>query len=980
MAKKPLNALILEDSEDDAMLVIRELGKQGFDLKWERAWTAPEMKRLLDVQSWDVVLSDYSMPGFDAPTALRLLQEAEQDLPFIVISGTVGDDAAVAIMKNGAHDYLMKVNLKRLGAAVEREIREAGVRRNHRLAIGRVQHLNRVLRAIRNVNQLIAHEKDPDLLLRQSCNALVNSRGYQAAWAVITNPAVSPCPIAAEQGFGDFFEEMRRRLVDGFVPACCEKALVSHGPITIADPGRECPPECPMLLSKDAGCRYAAITMISRLESNQENYGFILVEAPTELETDDEETALLSEVAGDIAFALHGNNLELRRSEAEDLFQLSFENASIGKSLTLPDGTFSRVNQAFCDLLGYTREELQSKGFADVTHPDDLALIRESIHCLLAGERPNYRMEKRYLRKDGETVWADVSTILLRRKDGTPRCFITHVLDVTERKRVEEALRESEEQLSNALHLAHAGHWEYDVDRDTFTFNDHFYQIFLTTAAEVGGYKMSSADYTRRFCHPDDADLVNEEVRAAIETPDPGYSRHFEHRILYADGEVGHLAVRFFIIKDSQGRTVKTFGVNQDITERKQYQAQIAQSDRLASMGMLAAGVAHEINNPLTYILYNLESLSDDLPKISSALRRCLADPRKYDEWSKLLGSDQKLLNPSMIDDIQARFKDALRGTLRIKDIARGLGTFSRVEQDRLVPVNLMHVIELAISMVFNEIKYRARLVKEYGKVSSITANDGRLSQVFLNLLINAAHAIPEGGSESNEIRVRTWQEDNDVFAEVRDTGSGIRPDHLPHLFEPFFTTKKLGIGTGLGLPISRNIVESYGGSIEVHSTVGEGTSFVVRLPVRTAEDYDDGERKSTVSAPPEARGRILVVDDEPGIRAAMSRMLKGNEVVQAGSGEEARDILQGDQDFDLILCDMMMPTMSGVDLHEWLLATHPALAKQVVFITGGAFTPKGRAYLAKVSNIRLDKPIDMANFKKIVGELIVAHQAKREA
>jgi len=380
----------------------------------------------------------------------------------------------------------------------------------------------------------------------------------------------------------------------------------------------------------------------------------------------------------------------------------------------------------------------------------------------------------------------------------------------------------------------------------------------------------------------------------------------------------------------------------QDITERKRMQAQVAQSDRLASMGMLAAGVAHEINNPLCYVLYNLQSLTDDLPRLSSAVRKGLdivAERVGAEEWARLMGQDRELLNPSMLDDIRERFKDALHGTQRIRDIARGLGVFSRVERERVVPVALMHVIEVAINMVFNEIKYRARLVKEYGKTSTIMANDGRLSQVFLNLLINAAHAIPEGDVEGNEIRVRTWQEGDEVFAQVSDTGKGIASEHLPRLFEPFFTTKEIGTGTGLGLPISKTIVEEHGGRIEVKSELGKGTSFVVRLPVRKAEGQEAAPGDQA-PARPDVRGRILVVDDEAGVRAAMVRMLKDHDVVEAASGERAKETLEADQAFDLILCDMMMPAMSGVDLHEWLEASHPDLARQVVFITGGAFTP----------------------------------------
>lgn len=977
---EPLRALIVEDSESDALLLLRELNKAGFRLQHERVETQEQMLAALRAQTWDVVLSDFSLPNFDAPRALHVLQSTGVDIPFIVVSGTVGEDIAVQTMKAGAHDYLLKGLLTRLGEAIRREMRDASIRRENQDNLKKIEHLGRVLRGIRNVNQLIVREKDPNRLLQQTCKELVNSRGYQAAWALFIDPSQSSVRIVAEEGLGDAFAQMRDQLLREVVPDCCQQALQAHGAICIVRPCSDCL-GCLMRQLPETDDGRAAVGMVSPLESNGKNYGFVWVQVPEGMRTDEEELGLLGEVAGDIAFAFHSNRAELKRREAEDLFRLSFENAAVGKALVSPEGKLTEINSSFCQLLGYRREELANKTLADLTHQEDLPASQELVRSLLAQERSDYRAVQRLLRKDGEVVWTDVTNTLLRKEDGTPRHFISQFLDISESKRFEDALRKSETQLSNALQLARAGHWEYDVERDRFTFNDNFYRIYRTTAAEVGGYQMSTEDYSRRFCHPADAAVVAQAIRASMERPDREYSRQIEHRILYADGSVGHVAVRISVLKDAQGSMLRAYGVNQDITERKRYEAQIAQSDRLASMGMLAAGVAHEINNPLAYILYNLESIAEDLPTFAAAMRRRmdqLAERLGHDEWTKLLGSDLELLNPSMIEDIQTRFSDALHGTRRIRDIARGLGTFSRVEQDRLVPVNLMHVIDAAINMVFNEIKYRARLVKDYGKVASVTANDGRLSQVFLNLLINAAHAIPEGNFEGNEIRVRTWQEGAEVFAEVRDTGSGVAPEHLSHLFEPFFTTKKAGVGTGLGLPISKNIIEGYGGRIEVQSEVGKGTRFVVRLPVRTPVHTGDTTEATSASMQPVVKGRILIVDDEPGLRYAMVRMLKGNEVIEAPSGEEARRILESDRSFDLILCDMMMPTMSGVDLHEWMLEECPELADQVVFITGGAFTPKARDYLNKVSNIRLEKPFDVANFRKIVGELIVAYRAKR--
>jgi len=414
--------------------------------------------------------------------------------------------------------------------------------------------------------------------------------------------------------------------------------------------------------------------------------------------------------------------------------------------------------------------------------------------------------------------------------------------------------------------------------------------------------------------------------------------------------------------------------IGQDVTEKRSLQASLAQSERLASMGMLAAGIAHEINNPLSFVLYNLESLSADLPRYArqlGAVYLTLAEYLGEERARQVLGADSDVLSGALWTDVLDRFRDALNGTRRIKDIARGLGTFSRVEKDQTVPVSLRHVIEVAINMAFNEIKYRARVVKDYGRTPMVMASEGRLSQVFLNLIINATHAINEGDVERNEIRVRTWAEDEHVFAEVRDTGCGIPKENLDKLFEPFFTTKKIGVGSGLGLAISKSIVEGYGGTISAESEVGEGTCFTICLP-HASMTAGDAEVALETTEVPDVRGRILIVDDEDGIRAAMARMLREHETVQAASGTEARQILERDQAFDVILCDIMMSDFSGVDLHLWLTEKYPILAKRLIFITGGTFTPRTRDYLARVDNLRLEKPFDFKNFQKIVRDRIV--------
>jgi PAS domain S-box-containing protein len=422
-----------------------------------------------------------------------------------------------------------------------------------------------------------------------------------------------------------------------------------------------------------------------------------------------------------------------------------------------------------------------------------------------------------------------------------------------------------------------------------------------------------------------------------------------------------------------------------DTLHRLHMQSQILHTDRLSSMGMLAAGVAHEINNPLTYTLYNLESLSRDLPRLTEALGRYLRvgmETSGNETISETLGKIGTSLDRAMLDDLEERLHDATEGAQRVRDIVRDLKTFSHTEEEKLMPVVLDRVIEGAINMSFHEIKYRSRLVKEYGRTLPVMANDGRLSQVFLNLLINAAHAIDEGNVEHNEIRIRTWSEGNEILAEVSDTGRGIPPEHFSRLFEPFFTTKAAGVGTGLGLSICRSIISSFGGRIEVHSEVGKGTRFLIRLPAMREEESGAGTEQISVAERGEqaVHGRILVVDDEPGIGTSIKRMLRNkHDVVIVTSGQEAKELLENDSSFDLILCDLMMPMMSGKELYEWLANTHTDLVNRMVFMTGGAFTPKCNEFLQRISNVRIEKPFDPKSLSTLVGEMVLLSRAKQD-
>jgi CheY-like chemotaxis protein len=271
--------------------------------------------------------------------------------------------------------------------------------------------------------------------------------------------------------------------------------------------------------------------------------------------------------------------------------------------------------------------------------------------------------------------------------------------------------------------------------------------------------------------------------------------------------------------------------------------------------------------------------------------------------------------------------------------------------------------------MAGTEIRYRARLIKEFEEVPAIWANENRLGQVFLNLLVNAAQSIPEGHTAQHEIRVRLRTVNMHIEVQISDTGSGIAPEISRRLFQPFVTTKSKEQGTGLGLSICRRIIHEYRGEISARANADRGTTFLVRLPLSLSA----AASSATTPPPPirsyeSPRGRLLVVDDEPEIVHIIRRELCAeHEVVGVTSCRAALALLTSDPAFDLILCDLMMPVMNGMQLYVELERSNPALVQRIVFITGGAFTPAASNFLAKIPNPNITKPFETDTLTKLI-------------
>jgi signal transduction histidine kinase len=376
--------------------------------------------------------------------------------------------------------------------------------------------------------------------------------------------------------------------------------------------------------------------------------------------------------------------------------------------------------------------------------------------------------------------------------------------------------------------------------------------------------------------------------------------------------------------------------------ERRDMESRLAFADRMASVGTLTAGVAHELNNPLMYVLSNLRLTREEI------------DAR--DETESLELAKQQL-------------DEAIHGAIRMQNIVRDLKTFSRVDDEQGGNVDVQSVLESSINICWNEIRHKATLDRNFGEIPLVDANESRLGQVFLNLLINAAQAMPGRDVSANRITVRTHtDEEGWAVVEVADNGTGIEPDRMSRVFEPFFTTKGIAEGTGLGLAICRNIVRDAGGTIEAESEPGRGSTFVVRLPPSTRSDVP----KRTQAPPTVTAGtsaRVVVVDDEPLVGRSIRRALRGHHIEVFSSGTEAIERLCSGEPFDVVFCDLMMPEVSGMDVFKRVTNQRPDLASRFVFMTGGAFTPEARAFLKETELACLDKPFELGQIRDLVRE-----------
>jgi len=499
------------------------------------------------------------------------------------------------------------------------------------------------------------------------------------------------------------------------------------------------------------------------------------------------------------------------------------------------------------------------------------------------------------------------------------------------------ALEESEERFRLALAGTHWV-WDWDLPAGRLTVDPQWASEVALSSPTLSG---SVASILGAIVYPEDLMRVAAQLEAHASGSDPLFEVEFRVKNL-ARGLHWVLMRGRASRRDAEGRALRITGVLSDHTERRRLQEQVERSELMASLGTLAAGVAHEINNPLAYVVANLDFVERELASLPPT-------------------------SPEVLDAVS----QAREGGARVRDVVRSLQAFSRPSSGRRAPSSVEDELSAALRLADNEIRHRAELRVKIGPLPRVTAAAHELGQVFLNVLLNAAQALPEGHAAENTIAVSActagpgW-----ARVEIRDSGTGIPPEVLPRIFEPFFTTKPQGAGTGLGLAIAHGIVTNCGGRIEVESEAGRGTLVRILLPPAPSEVSD--ALPAVPPAAPQASGsrpsRVLVVDDDPLVARSIARALRPtHEVTTARSAGEALSRLERGEPFDVVVCDLMMPQMTGMELYQRVKGTDPRLADRFVFVTGGAFTDGARDFLARTPNPCLEKPFDFPLLRELI-------------
>lgn len=769
--------LIVEDSESDSVLMTSELEMAGMRISSLMVKTREELEEALHCE-WDVILIDCFIPGWSGIEALRRIRETGVDCPAIMVSGLEEEALAIAAMKAGANDYLRKSYLYRLPAAIRKEIADYEGKKRLKLAEEEGRILSRLLGTVSEINQLIVREKDPSSLLRETCRILSEKGGFSKVDVRLAGP----------EGSGT----------------------------TAASAGEE-------KGAQEAGEGLGVFDSF-RLSFAGKTSGSLDVYADDPALLDPKMTGLLQGLADNIAYALSAIDeaagkkaaIEALR-ESEGRLRTVFETAMDGMFIIDMEGRYIDVNRAGMRMFGYAREEFLSSDIRLLIFPESTDKIETHKGYWKTGA---FLPEVRLRKKDGEAIWVDMAITPLRIGDKDFALGVKR--DVTGRRRSEEAIRESEERFRLLF--------EQNQDAQFIIEPGSCRILGVNPAAEaLFGYskeKIIEAGAALLFGgNKDECEI------AAVELKKKGSYSAEPVENLRKDGTRLVNSIQAQIIRLKDGAVA--YCTVRDITGRvcmeeknRIMQAKLIHANKMTSIGTLASGVAHEINNPNNFILFNSTLLTDAWKDASRILGEYYTANGDFS-----LGG---LPYSEMCDVIPELLSGITDGSRRIKGIVDNLKDFSRagraVSEGEL---DANRAVLAAVSILNTQInKHTDRFEVSCGEaIPSVRGSEQKIEQVVINLILNALHSLPE---RSKGVFVSTLhdKEGRSVVITVRDEGGGMTKEVIERVTEPFFTTKTDSGGTGLGLSISFSIIKEHKGTLEFDSAPGKGTKVTVRLPV----------------------------------------------------------------------------------------------------------------------------------------------------
>ncbi|QQR88765.1 MAG: PAS domain-containing protein [Myxococcales bacterium] len=609
------------------------------------------------------------------------------------------------------------------------------------------------------------------------------------------------------------------------------------------------------------------------------------------------------------------------------------------------------MSDEFKALLGYEEDEIPNATSwrTQNIHPEDFnaELKAYRLHC--ANSSFPYDLVLRYRHKTGSTVWVRSRGMAIRDEAGKAIRFLGVHTNLTALKNAEEHVVSVLEDLTLARDGAKERYAKLITVIDKapvgvlLTTEDLRIELMSARAAQI--YQIEDA--------PSAAGQSVFEVSPFIKAQRSFYEKALEgedvqllnvkQQINFEDNYVNF----HFSPVRSQDKTVGVLVVMENVTEGKRHQSLLARSERMVSVGTMAAGVCHEINNSLAVVVANLDYLAKEVRDLSG----------------KISVARSQELNEALVE--------AQDSSERIQCIVRDLRTFSKADGSKPVVVDVHHSIETAINMSLGEIRRTAKLVKDFGTPPEVMADETHLVQILVNLLVNAAQSIKSGAD--NAIRIVTKKSSSgSAIIEIHDTGVGISNDVRKRIFDPFFTTKSDTQGTGLGLSVSRGLVENMGGTLHCKSQPGKGSTFFVELPAANKKLVSAQPTQRPAPQQQADRGRVLVIDDDKTVASAMSRVLRAeHDVDVVNAANDALMKIRSGEQYDVVLCDLVMPKMTGMEFFDILTHESEECAKKVVFITGGASSREAHAFLDRVSNQRFYKPFNPRQLRDSVRAMV---------